>query len=223
MDTIHAAKQVILNAEASLRDLISTALANQRYGEVKELADLANGIAQLISCNDIQLSVSTPTTVSQPPSSEYKLTKGEPEPEPETRNLDLPPVQRSPTKRKDRTRPKAGYPKFMKDENRLVKVGWSKKNKAEYEHRVPREAVQGFLRHLDLTVEAAKLFEVESLFPVLDISGVEIPGYQVYVVVAWLREAGVIEKKGRDGYLIRDKTILGETNELWNGLRSRSV
>ena len=65
MDTIQAARQVILDAEVSLRDLISTALANQRYGEVKEIADLADRVAQLISGNDIQLSVSTPAEVNE--------------------------------------------------------------------------------------------------------------------------------------------------------------
>ena len=221
MDTIQAAKQVILDAEVSLRDLISTALANQKYGEVKEIAELADRVAQLITSNNIQLSVSIPAKVEEPPRPDYELTKQEPVPE--TRKLDLPPVVKARAVKKRVVRRKPGYPKFVRDGDRLVKVGWSKKNKAEYEHRVPRDAVQGFLRHLDHMVEPAKVFEIESLFPVRDSSGEEVPGYQIYVIVAWLREAGVIEKKGRDGYLMRDKSVLGETNELWNSLQPRTA
>lgn len=221
MDTIQAARQVILDAETSLRDLISKALANQNYGDVKEIAELADGVAQLLSSNDIQLSVSAPVAVEDRPRPDFELAKQEPIPK--NRLLDLPPVVRAQKVKERAKKRKTGYPKFVRDEDRLVKVGWSRKNKAEYEHRVPREAVLGFLRHLDHMAEPARLFEIESLFPIRDSSGEEIPGYQVYVVVAWLREAGVIEKKGRDGYLIRDKSILGETNELWNSLQKRAA
>ena len=73
-------------------------------------------------------------------------------------------------------------------------------------------------------MDEAKVFDIEGLLPVQDGAGEDIPGYQIYVVIAWLREAGVIEKKGRDGYVIRDKSVLsGELNDLWESLRARSA
>lgn len=220
MDTIQKARRVILEAESSLRDLISRALDEQRYGDVKEIAELADRVARLISRNDIQLSASPSSGTAEKSAPRYSLTNKEPDPD--TKNLDLSPVRKPSAKKKDNSRTKSKYPKFVNDGDRLVKIGWSKKNKAEYEHRVPREAVQGFLRHLDQSVEPEKLFDIESLFPVQNVSGEEIPGYQIYVVIAWLREAGVVEKKGRDGYLVHDKTALGEANELWNALPTKS-
>ena len=199
MDTIQEAENVIREAELVLRDLISKALAEQRYGDVKQIADLADKVAQRLSGNGIHLSISRGVVA-------------------------LPKRQKAPVKTKRKTRAKSGYPKFVRDEDRLVKIGWSKKNREEYEHRVPREAVLTFLRHLNGNVEEAKVFDIEGLLPVQDSAGEDVPGYQIYVVVAWLREARVIEKKGRDGYFIRDKSVLsGELNDLWESLRARSA
>ncbi len=214
MDTIQSARQVILDAETYLRDLISKALAEQRYTDVREIAELADGVAKLLKSNNIQLSVSPPIESSGSNIHKKEMLSGNKARSPER----IQPVSR-------RTQYiKKGYPKFVRDEDRLVKVGWSKKNKSEYEHRVPRETVLAFVRYLDHTVEEAKVFDIDGLFPISDGSGGEVPGYQVYVIVAWLREAGVIEKKGRDGYLIRDKSILrGDLDEQWKSLQSRSA
>ena len=109
---------------------------------------------------------------------------------------------------------------FLKDDSRLIKVGWSRKKKAEYLHRVPKEVVLAFAEHLEKSVSAQSLFEIESLFPVSTESSGDIPSYQIYVIVAWLREVGVIEKKGRDGYIIQEKSQLrGKFNELWDSLQ----
>ena len=49
---------MILDAEATLRDLISKALAERRYGDVKVVPELANRVAQLSAGTNTQLSVS---------------------------------------------------------------------------------------------------------------------------------------------------------------------
>jgi hypothetical protein len=100
---------------------------------------------------------------------------------------------------------------------------WSKKSKKEYEHRVPKEIVLTFVRHLGQTIPAGTVFDVEGLLPVQDLSGDEIPAYQVYVTLAWLRDAGVVEKKGRDGYVLREGSVVnGGIEDLWQSLPARS-
>ena len=208
----------------ALRDLISRALAEQRYGDVKEIADLADRLAQHLSGNGIHLSIAAapPRTIEAPvpveaPTAESPQASS-------SRVIAKTRPQKATVKTRRKTRVKSGYPKFVRDEDRLVKIGWSKKNREEYEHRVPREAVLTLLRHLNGSVEEAKVFDIEGLLPVQDGTGEDVPGYQIYVVVAWLREAGVIEKKGRDGYFIRDKSVLsGELNNLWESLLARSA
>ena len=61
------------------------------------------------------------------------------------------------------------------------------KNREEYEHRVPRETVLVLLRHLVSSVEEARVFDIDGLFLIRNTTGEDVPGYQVYVVVAWPR------------------------------------
>ena len=68
------------------------------------------------------------------------------------------------------------------------------------------------------------MFDIEDLFPVSTMTGEQVPSYQIYVVVAWLRDADVIERKGRDGYVILEKSKLrGGFNELWETLQTRTT
>ena len=221
MDTIQTAKLVILDAEAELRDLISKALAERRYDDVKVLAELANRVAQLATGTDAQLLVSESRPAIDQMASNAQL--GIQSPSTDTQVLETPTGQTTRVELKKVASAKSGYPKFVRDDDRLVKIGWSKRNRKEYEHRVPRETVLILLRHLDSAVEETKVFDIDGLLPVTSDAGEDIPGYQVYVVMAWLRQAQVIEKKGRDGYIIRDKSVLTDKwNELWESLHARA-
>lgn len=188
MSTIQAARTLLRQAESSLRQLIEAALKDQRYGDVAEMAALADGLSRLVE----------PT--SPRPGAEERLGS--------TPAASRPQVAASAPKRSKGTRKastkRTGYPRFVREGDRLVKIGWSKKNKSEYEHRVPRSAVDAFLGKLTSAVKPGRVFEVEGLLPVTDQAGEEVPAYQVYVTLAWLREIGVIAKKGRDGYVIED-------------------
>lgn len=208
MDTIQAGQKVLRDAESELRDLIQRALSEQRYPAIKVLADFADGVAKLLQVNGIA------TAPAAPMSSELRA-RATP-----TRTKD---AARSPPKQNRPGANKPTYPRFDRDGNRLVKVGWSKKSKKEYEHRVPKDVVISFIRHLGQNVVVGKVFDVEGLLPVHDASGDEIPAYQVYVTLAWLRDSGALEKKGRDGYVLRDGAILnGGIDTLWESLLARS-
>jgi len=207
----------------ALRDLISRALAEQRYGDVKQIADLADKLAQLLSGNGIHLSIAASPTRSTE-SSVPEVAAIADSKQNESNGVPTPPKRRKASAKTRLKKAKSEYPKFVRDVDRLVKIGWSKKNRQEYEHRVPRGAVLAFLRHLSGNVEEAKVFDIEGLLPVQNGAGEDIPGYQIYVVIAWLREAGLIEKKGRDGYFVRNKSVIsGDLNELWESLQTRAA
>ncbi len=91
------------------------------------------------------------------------------------------------------------YPKFARDGDRLVKVGWSKKAKSEYEHKASHSTV------LTVTEELRKLeakeFSMEGMLPISDSSGKDLPSYQAYLVLAWLCSLGVVRREGRGGYV----------------------
>lgn len=212
MDTIQAGQKVLCNAESELRDLIQQALSEQHYPAVKVLADLADGVAKLLQANGIAASsVAQLSPEGRSRGARATVTQT-------TDAASGPPKQNRPSANKPK------YPRFDRDDDRLVKVGWSKKSKKEYEHRVSKDVVISFVRHLGQNVGAGKVFDVEGLLPVQDASGDEIPAYQVYVTLAWLRDSGALEKKGRDGYVLRDGAIFnGRIDTLWESLPARSA
>ncbi len=126
-----------------------------------------------------------------------------------------------------RTKRNAGadYPRFMRRGEKLVKVGWSKKNKREYEHTTPWAAVLAFAGHLRSHTRPGRIFKVEDLMPVPDVENeTELPGYQIYLALAWFREAGLVEKRGREGYVAHNNGLDDETlAQRWGALPSRDT
>jgi len=199
MMTVQAARGILADAEKALRELMQQQIQEQRYGDLAEIAALADGIARLLR--------------GQP--------SGKPLPKHTSRSASTRP---SPRKRVSSVATKRSYPVFERDGDRLVKVGWSKKARDEYEHRAPRDAVQAFVRHLVSRVEPGSTFVMEDLLPVPDSSGGEVPSYQVYMTLAWLRDQGAVEKKGRDGYVLQSGRQMddGVFNKIWERTPQRS-
>ena len=109
---------------------------------------------------------------------------------------------------------KKTFPRFLRDREKLVKVGWSKKSASEYQHRVPWEVVQAVLDVVKTKVGDGELFAATDVVPQLAESGV--PDYQVYVVLKWLHTEGVVSKHGRDRYAIEPSK--GDLRDLWRAL-----
>ena len=219
--TIQAqARNILDSAESSLNDLVHSALRQKRYEEVALVAEALSKVTEVrarlqFAEHDRGSSGETlfepgsdvspcgETLTSSPSvwsSSRAEATGGSG------------PVAKVKA---------AKYPRFLRDGTRLIKVGWSKKKKGEYLHRVPKEVVFTVVEHLERNVRAESLFEIENLCPILTDSGEEVPSYQIYVIVAWLRQAGVIEKKGRDGYIVHNTSrIKGDFNEHWDSIQA---
>ncbi len=91
------------------------------------------------------------------------------------------------------------YPRFELDEDRLVKIAWSKREKAEYQHKVSRDVARAVYMHLG-EVPSTTTFRMQDLLPVKMHDGTEVPSYQSYLVLAWLRHINQIEKRANDSY-----------------------
>ncbi|MEO8649616.1 MAG: hypothetical protein ABI539_10665 [Acidobacteriota bacterium] len=204
--TIQEAKGVLADAEKSIRDLMQRELGVRRYSELGELALIADALARLAR----EVPQSTPATESSasgPPPTSHKPAASRVRPKAS--------IKRSPAKR--------DYPRFERENDRLIKVGWSKKSREEYEHRAPRSAVLAFAEYLGTATAKGKTFVMEDLFPVYDAMGEELPGYQVYLALAWLRQFGAVEKKGREGYVrITDPLDGSLFDNLWDRVPERS-
>ena len=84
-----------------------------------------------------------------------------------------------------------------------MKIGWSKKERSEYEHKAPRRVVDALTAAITPRSANGKLFTVDDLLPLKDPQdGGDLPGYQVYVALAWLKSARLVKQHGRRGYSV---------------------
>lgn len=216
MDITQRSYRVVRDAEVALRSLIEEALREQRYSEVSHVAQLADRVASLHNTQ----ATPAPSINRNPAEKSKKIAPKDAKTSVASAKSD---AQRN--SKKNSTSQKLTYPRFERDRDRLIKVGWSKKNKESYEHRAPREAVVAFVRHLSNQIKPNEVFSMDEILPVPDnTTGESVPDYQSYLTLAWLRDVKAIEKKGRDGYVLRINSLSNEhLDDLWNNLRERKV
>lgn len=115
----------------------------------------------------------------------------------------------------------SGYPRFEAENGDLVKIGWSRSEKAEYRHRAPEAAICLVANVIDaLAKEGDGAFTFDDLFPIIDpADGSDVPTYQGYLIVRWFRELGLVDSAGRSGYVVPDAADLaGAVNRAWKKL-----
>lgn len=117
---------------------------------------------------------------------------------------------------------KQKYPRFEVRNGAILRIGWSKKQKAEYEHRASRDT---FDRTVAAMVRIAKTgvgpFTADQIIEGANDSKVSVPSYQVYVVIGLLRDHACVEQVGRDGYMIPED-LSPRARNLWNQLAGTS-
>lgn len=176
------AKNLLNSVEFELRDLIAESLAAQRYDEVAELAAIARRLFEVAGNESGSLRVESP-------SKGYQLAL----PEPEASTVDELAMRRATSGSKSN----GDYPHFEREGNRLVKIGWSKKDRRVYEHKTPFTSVSAVC---DVLRRKSGKFLVDQILPIKDAAGTDVPSYQAYLVLAWLRKEGLVERNGNDGY-----------------------
>jgi len=118
---------------------------------------------------------------------------------------------------------RSAYPKFSRLKDELVKVGWSKRERKEYQHKAPRRVVDCLVDRLLAVGGNGAMFTTEDLLPLRDAAdGTDVPSYQLYVCLAWLRHEKLVHQEGRQGYRLVDPSSLREAvAESWERLISR--
>ena len=203
---------VLLDAERQLRNLIASAAATGEYDAIQRITDWARILgtmvreAQQIESAEIALGNKAAASTSSGIIEDASVEQGSAEDRQGQRGIntsDTRRVQRSPAKRE--------YPKFFKQDNQLVKIGWSRTTKGEYEHKAPRRVVDALTATIARRSRKGKLFTVEDLLPLKDLQDhSEIPSYQAYVVLAWLKRGGLVKQHGRRGYSVRNSSRLAD-------------
>lgn len=107
--------------------------------------------------------------------------------------------QRKPTAPSQR--PGGKYPRFLRRGDQLVKVGWSKRDKTEYEHKALGETVAALAALAAEVGKDGRIFQISDLLTMwTKKNSTAISDYQIYLVVAWWRSAGIVDQHGRQGY-----------------------
>jgi hypothetical protein len=215
MSDFSNAKDLIRGAEAGLRDIMQAALAQERYSDLAEVAPLASalsnllqGVAAAATCGNTQIpSVATTEDTSRQIVPRALVAR---QSRPNSR-------EKTAHKRDDE------YPRFEQDGDKLVKVGWSKKDRAEYEHRAPKETVFRIAEILNSTIGSGKVFAMDRVMPFKNIDGSEIPSYQAYLALAWFRMLGAVQERGKEGYVVvNGKLDASRLDDAWKLARDRN-
>ena len=181
MKSIEQGKSVLRTTEKQLRELVGEAANEGEYDAVLTLTKWASQLAGLVNGY-------APKTPGRGGASRAWRQKN---------------PRQSTAMRKARTRKAAatnGYPKFVRSGNDLVKIGWSKKSKEEYQHRAPYSALQALAAAMGNVGRDGRVFSTDELLPLHDAEESQFPSYQVYVCIALLKQTGLIDQHGRQGY-----------------------
>ncbi len=123
------------------------------------------------------------------------------------RERPAPPIEHRPSSAK------STYPKFARDGNTLVKIGYSRREKKEYEHRSPLSALEAVASHAARVADRQGRFTSDDLMPVSDADGDDLPSYQSYLCLAFLRDRDLVLRDGRSQYCIASpKTLAADAN-----------
>jgi hypothetical protein len=192
MDTVQRTTSIFMEAEKALATLASEAVMESQYeaascliDSARELSNLATKVIQRLESSSRQ---GTPMRLS---------------PESDDANKPTDVVGRPAGRGRSR---KSSYPKFLRQGDELVKIGWSRSEKTEYEHKCPKGLLPVLAAAIAKVGANGNRFAMDRVFPLLESGdGRHIPDYQVYICMAWFREVGFVRQHGRQGYSLAAK------------------
>lgn len=195
---------LLANAEESLRILIQGSLEEEQYGNVARIAEVAESVSRAMAILN-----TTPSTRPARGATERKSAS-------KTRPLG---PERDHSSRPPAVAGASGYPRFVRAEDGIVKIGWSKQKGKEYVHRAPRSVIWALAEILRARKVPGSRFMTSEVLPLGDDDGSEAPSYQVYLAMSWLRSVGAISGNGRGGYLTHGARISESNLEaLWQAI-----
>jgi hypothetical protein len=207
MDTLQRTVTILTDSEAALAALAGDAAKEGSYDAAAFLIDLAKDVANLASKARAQLDPQARTSSEQ----SADLRNAGPT---------ITPVVSSPIKGRPK---KEQYPKFLREGNNLVKIGWSKSWKAEYEHKSPRKTLPLLILAFSKFGSNGRRFSMNKVLPLVDpTDSSRVPDYQAYLCLAWLKNLGFLTQHGRQGYSLTTRAPIEPLIEThWAALPAR--
>jgi hypothetical protein len=217
MSAILKARHVLDEAETQIRDILVSAAGAGDYETVSKLAQLARelrSLAEQLRSSGAAVPRTLETEKNDPDSDKPIPSAAVPSPFYGAHNNG---TSSQHLKIKGQV-----YPRFYRSGDDLVKIGWSKKQRAEYRHKAPKSVVQRIAEIIAQKGSGSQRVVFEDILPNPDpVTGAEVPMYQAYLAVAWLRHEKLIVKHGRQGYSLPPHVKLPEAiEERWTLLAS---
>jgi hypothetical protein len=222
MNRIDSARALLSSAESGLRDLGAEAAKSGNYDDVMIIAEVAKRLHELaikLALANRQSSATTGQEFCLPSPNDGgrcipATSSGARPPANGTANV---------SRRSGRAPRKNDYPRFVRRGDDLVKIGWSKGVAKEYQHKAPRDVVLAVAQSLRENAPNGEILSTEKFLPSEQKeSGEEIPAYQAYVCLAWLRSIGLIDQNGRQGYSLSNAaSLFQQIDDEWNRLPSK--
>jgi hypothetical protein len=181
MSSVERAVEVLKQAEVGLRDIVAQAVAVGDYGSVVQIASWAGAVRDLVGREAADDS-------KRPPS-----------PPPKKKASASIPARSGRTHRRQG---KDGYPRFFRQGDQLIRVAWSKRDKKEYQHKAPYSTIQLLAEAMAKAGRDGRVFSTDQILPIKDADGNDVPSYQAYVGIAFMKQVGLIDQHGRQGYSI---------------------
>lgn len=202
MNRLDEAQRAVNDAALRIRALIEDALAAGDFEEVASLAQLAQA--------PFATDGASPRAVDLPPRSAgiEGQGRGEREDEPQ------------PAGEGQR---RAQFPRFVREGDVLVKVGWSQSQNSTYEHRAGKEVLDLVVSRVSELGSGGQRFTAEALKNYGGTAREEsIPGYQMYLCLAWLKHLRLIGQHGRRWYSVREpENLLSDVAQRWSEVPER--
>lgn len=215
------AVNVIRATETRLQEMMSEAVRQGLYAELRAIAELAQRLSALVSesqsIRDDKNATSSEGTAGWPDLQSNLHQSPQPSGQEVAITTESEKDER-PTKRKRRIT----YPRFFREGDFLLKVGWSKTGRCEYEHKAHCTVLRKLAQALEAANDGNAAISTETLFPLKTDSGDQIPSYQAYLCLAWLKEKGLVRQLGRKGYFVSGSGSLPRmTEEAWDQLGAK--
>jgi len=189
----------LTKADERLAAQMTEAVSKREYSHLGDLAAVSEKVRAAIA--EIER--------IEPPTSEPAMPKRaaapKAEPEPEA------------SRKRRRSPPKRGYPKYSRRGDSLVRTLWSNSKNVEQTNAVPYATVARIAT--TIVSDGGAMFRKSILTELTTPDGKQLPIHQVYLVLDWLLTSKAIRKKGRGDYIpnytkLTADALRGSFNEL---------
>lgn len=182
MHTADRAAELLRQTEVRLRSLLSEAATSADYSSVVQIASWARTLRDLTK--------SAPSRDGSPAVAFPIQKPGK--------------IAAETPLRKDSSRHyQESYPRFSRQGDQLIRVAWSKREKKEYRHKASHATLKALVTAMSEKGADGRVFSTDEVLPVHDSTdGSKVPDYQAYVVISLLKQTGLIDLHGRQGYSI---------------------